>query len=204
MMEHLKQIILQIIYHNSRLVNIKHASWSWLYVGHLWNWQLTQYLTNISTNVKKKWPEFLRWFFGVSFIFSVSIHLTYRFMLPIDWIMLNAWNWIVCTIWISAKLYLILTSVLRLKDFVVNELWRTADSNGWRASSAPRTYWPRKFLSVYSQKLLVWPYAILDDGKMKFWMWSLYSQPHQLNLRVMGTCVSGAMVVWPNNALQYG
>ncbi|RCV40185.1 hypothetical protein SETIT_9G032000v2, partial [Setaria italica] len=26
-------------------------------------------------------------------------------------------------------------------DYVVNELWRTADSNGWRASSAPRTYW---------------------------------------------------------------
>ncbi|GJM95925.1 hypothetical protein PR202_ga12720 [Eleusine coracana subsp. coracana] len=32
--------------------------------------------------------------------------------------------------------------MLLLKDFVVNELWRTADSNGWRASSAPRTYWP--------------------------------------------------------------
>ncbi|WVZ54251.1 hypothetical protein U9M48_005076 [Paspalum notatum var. saurae] len=39
------------------------------------------------------------------------------------------------------KLYLVLTSVL-LKDVVSNELWRTVDSNGWRASSAPRIYWP--------------------------------------------------------------
>uniref|UniRef100_A0A0E0BJ27 O-fucosyltransferase family protein n=1 Tax=Oryza glumipatula TaxID=40148 RepID=A0A0E0BJ27_9ORYZ len=37
---------------------------------------------------------------------------------------------------------LTLTSVLLLKDVDVNKLWRTADSNGWRASSAPRTYWP--------------------------------------------------------------
>ncbi|XP_039776871.1 O-fucosyltransferase 1-like isoform X2 [Panicum virgatum] len=28
------------------------------------------------------------------------------------------------------------------KDVDVNKLWRTAHSNGWRASSAPRTYWP--------------------------------------------------------------
>ncbi|XP_066167834.1 O-fucosyltransferase 1-like, partial [Oryza sativa Japonica Group] len=43
---------------------------------------------------------------------------------------------------ISAKSYLLLTSVLLFKDVDVNKLWRTAYSNGWRASSAPRTYWP--------------------------------------------------------------
>jgi len=32
--------------------------------------------------------------------------------------------------------------MLLLKDVDVNKLWRTAHSNGWRASSAPRTYWP--------------------------------------------------------------
>jgi hypothetical protein len=59
----------------------------------------------------------------------------------------------------SIKLYLVLISVLLLKDVVANELWRTVDSNGWRASSAPRICWPRKFIQSY---------AILSDGKMKF------------------------------------
>lgn len=75
----------------------------------------------------------------------------------------------------------------------MNKLWTTAGSNGWRASSAPRTYWPRKFLSVSSQKLLVLSYAIQGDGKMNSEMRSLCLQPHHLNLRAMGTCVSGAM-----------
>ncbi|AQK49875.1 root hair specific 17 [Zea mays] len=46
------------------------------------------------------------------------------------------------TTWIFYQLFFVLTSLLLLKDVDVNKLWRTADSNGWRASSAPRTYWP--------------------------------------------------------------
>jgi hypothetical protein len=56
--------------------------------------------------------------------------------------------------------FLVLTSMLPLKDVDVNKLWRTADSNGWRASSAPRTYWPRKLLLLPLQKLLVQLHAI--------------------------------------------
>ena len=67
--------------------------------------------------------------------------------------------YIKCLFEFSIKLYLVLTSVLPLKDVVVNELWRIVDSNGWRASSVPRIYWPRKLLQSY---------AILSNGKMKF------------------------------------
>ncbi|AQK88771.1 root hair specific 17 isoform X1 [Zea mays] len=35
-----------------------------------------------------------------------------------------------------------LLSTYRVQDVVANELWRTVDSNGWRASSAPRICWP--------------------------------------------------------------
>ncbi|CAN6327211.1 unnamed protein product [Urochloa humidicola] len=45
------------------------------------------------------------------------------------------------TIWLWSSSFVGLLGTYRVQDFVVNELWRTADSNGWRASSAPRTYW---------------------------------------------------------------
>eukprot|EP00267_Zea_mays_P027105 XP_008655729.1 O-fucosyltransferase 1 [Zea mays] len=35
-----------------------------------------------------------------------------------------------------------LLSTYRVQDVVANELWRTVDANGWRASSAPHIYWP--------------------------------------------------------------
>ncbi|KAK3149947.1 hypothetical protein QOZ80_3AG0225180 [Eleusine coracana subsp. coracana] len=46
------------------------------------------------------------------------------------------------TIWLWSPSSIVHLGTYRVQDFVVNELWRTADSNGWRASSAPRTYWP--------------------------------------------------------------
>ncbi|CAL4957439.1 unnamed protein product [Urochloa decumbens] len=51
------------------------------------------------------------------------------------------------TIWLLLLLprprrHLLQGSVLQIKDVDVNKLWRSAYSNGWRASSAPRTYWP--------------------------------------------------------------
>jgi hypothetical protein len=55
-----------------------------------------------------------------------------------------------CVFEFSVKCFLILISVLLLKDVDVNKLWSTADSKGWRASSAPRSYWPRTFVSVIS------------------------------------------------------
>ncbi|XP_047092142.1 O-fucosyltransferase 1-like [Lolium rigidum] len=45
------------------------------------------------------------------------------------------------TIWLWSSSSIVLLGTYRVQDFVVNDLWRTADSNGWRASSAPRTYW---------------------------------------------------------------
>jgi hypothetical protein len=53
--------------------------------------------------------------------------------------------------------------VLLLKDVDVNKLWRTADSNGWRASSAPRTYWPRMFVSVTSLEVISDVYSGSDE-----------------------------------------
>nr|TKV90467.1 hypothetical protein SEVIR_9G031100v2 [Setaria viridis] len=58
-----------------------------------------------------------------------------------------AWLWIAVavlvtgTIWLWSSSFVGLLGTYRVQDYVVNELWRTADSNGWRASSAPRTYW---------------------------------------------------------------
>ncbi|KAK3120057.1 hypothetical protein QOZ80_9AG0680790 [Eleusine coracana subsp. coracana] len=49
------------------------------------------------------------------------------------------------TIWLCSSSSLGLsrgTSYYRVQDVDVNKLWRTADSNGWRASSAPRSFWP--------------------------------------------------------------
>ncbi|CAM0953077.1 unnamed protein product [Alopecurus aequalis] len=46
------------------------------------------------------------------------------------------------TIWLCSSFSAVLLRTHRVQDFAVSELWRTADSNGWRASSAPRTYWP--------------------------------------------------------------
>ncbi|XP_020151739.1 O-fucosyltransferase 1 isoform X2 [Aegilops tauschii subsp. strangulata] len=46
------------------------------------------------------------------------------------------------TIWLWSSSSVVLFGTHRVQDFVVDELWKTADSNGWRASSAPRTYWP--------------------------------------------------------------
>ncbi|PUZ44770.1 hypothetical protein GQ55_8G147400 [Panicum hallii var. hallii] len=47
------------------------------------------------------------------------------------------------TIWLfSSSSVGLLGASYRVQDVDVNKLWRTADSNGWRASSAPRTYWP--------------------------------------------------------------
>ncbi|VAH44144.1 unnamed protein product [Triticum turgidum subsp. durum] len=46
------------------------------------------------------------------------------------------------TIWLWSSSSVVLFGTHRVQDFVVDQLWRTADSNGWRASSAPRTYWP--------------------------------------------------------------
>ncbi|XP_062197860.1 O-fucosyltransferase 1-like isoform X2 [Phragmites australis] len=47
------------------------------------------------------------------------------------------------TIWLCSSSSLGLTRAsYRVQDVDVNKLWRTADSNGWRASSAPRSYWP--------------------------------------------------------------
>ncbi|VAI05181.1 unnamed protein product [Triticum turgidum subsp. durum] len=49
---------------------------------------------------------------------------------------------VTCTIWLwSSSTDLTLTSY-KAQDVDVNKLWRTANSNGWRASSAPRSYWP--------------------------------------------------------------
>ncbi|KAM3312746.1 hypothetical protein ACQJBY_032518 [Aegilops geniculata] len=49
---------------------------------------------------------------------------------------------VTCTIWLwSSSTDLTLTSY-KAQDVHVNKLWRTANSNGWRASSAPRSYWP--------------------------------------------------------------
>ncbi|VAH58383.1 unnamed protein product [Triticum turgidum subsp. durum] len=49
---------------------------------------------------------------------------------------------VIGTIWLWSSSSVVLFGTHRVQDFVVDELWRTADSNGWRASSAPRTYWP--------------------------------------------------------------
>ncbi|XP_062182536.1 O-fucosyltransferase 1-like [Phragmites australis] len=50
---------------------------------------------------------------------------------------------VVGTIWLCSSSSLGLTRAsYRVQDVDVNKLWRTADSNGWRASSAPRFYWP--------------------------------------------------------------
>nr|CAB3489787.1 unnamed protein product [Digitaria exilis] len=50
---------------------------------------------------------------------------------------------VVGTIWLcSSSSVGLLGASYRVRDVDVNKLWRTADSNGWRASSAPRTYWP--------------------------------------------------------------
>ncbi|KAL5203768.1 hypothetical protein ABZP36_008639 [Zizania latifolia] len=47
------------------------------------------------------------------------------------------------TVWLCSSTGLGLTrSSYGVQDVDVNKMWRTADSNGWRASSAPRTYWP--------------------------------------------------------------
>ncbi|XP_037465239.1 rhamnogalacturonan I rhamnosyltransferase 1-like isoform X3 [Triticum dicoccoides] len=46
------------------------------------------------------------------------------------------------TIWLWSSSSVVLFGTHKVQDFVVDELWRTVDSNGWRASSAPRTYWP--------------------------------------------------------------
>ena len=121
------------------------------------------------------------------------LYFQFQFIRPIDWVMLNVWNWIVCTmlIWIFTKLYLIVTSVLLLKAFVVNELWRTADSNGWRASSAPHTYCLILCHSVWWQNII----CKCDLSTCK---------PHQKNLRAMCICVSGAMATWPNKATTAG
>ncbi|KAF7101679.1 hypothetical protein CFC21_102941 [Triticum aestivum] len=46
------------------------------------------------------------------------------------------------TIWLLSSSSVVLFGTHRVQDFVVDELWRTADSNRWRASFAPHTYWP--------------------------------------------------------------
>ncbi|CAN6336755.1 unnamed protein product [Urochloa humidicola] len=45
------------------------------------------------------------------------------------------------TIWLWSSSSVGLLGTYRVQDFVVNEFWKTAYSNGWRASSAPHTYW---------------------------------------------------------------
>ncbi|KAL6875750.1 hypothetical protein ACP4OV_013263 [Aristida adscensionis] len=42
----------------------------------------------------------------------------------------------------SSSLSLLTRGSYRVQDVDVNKLWSTANSNGWRASSAPRSYWP--------------------------------------------------------------
>jgi hypothetical protein len=103
----------------------------------------------IRNNVKKKCPKFLRQNFGASLVFSISNHLTCR-LSSAKCLELNIYTML---LWVFTKLYLILTSVLPLKDFVVKELRRTADSYGWRASSAPRTYWGLVILSLYPPRI---------------------------------------------------
>ena len=115
------------------------------------------YTQQTGNNVKDKWPNF-----HTLEIFGAPLPFQFRFIWRIGWALLNAWNWTVVlklnvyslVTWIFYQLFLVLTSVLLLKDVDVNKLWRTADSNGWRASSAPRTYWPRKFLTVSQRQLL--------------------------------------------------
>uniref|UniRef100_A0ACD5X236 Uncharacterized protein n=1 Tax=Avena sativa TaxID=4498 RepID=A0ACD5X236_AVESA len=47
-----------------------------------------------------------------------------------------------CTIWLWSSSAGHTFASYKAQDVDVSKLWRTADSNGWRASSAPRSYWP--------------------------------------------------------------
>ncbi|XP_048570598.1 O-fucosyltransferase 1-like isoform X1 [Triticum urartu] len=49
---------------------------------------------------------------------------------------------VTCTIWLWSSSADLTLASYKAQDVDVNKLWRTANSNGWRASSAPRSYWP--------------------------------------------------------------
>lgn len=58
----------------------------------------------------------------------------------------NVIVWKFCSPIISCFSLILFYSLLLLKSFksvAVTKLWKPADSGGWRASSAPRSYWPR-------------------------------------------------------------
>uniref|UniRef100_A0A0E0AA39 O-fucosyltransferase family protein n=1 Tax=Oryza glumipatula TaxID=40148 RepID=A0A0E0AA39_9ORYZ len=52
--------------------------------------------------------------------------------------------WVAVAVLVAGTIWLFSSSLglVGIQDVDVNKLWRAAYSNGWRASSAPRTYWP--------------------------------------------------------------
>ncbi|CAM0957323.1 unnamed protein product [Alopecurus aequalis] len=49
---------------------------------------------------------------------------------------------VACTIWLLSSSAGLTLASDKAQDVDVKKLWRTVESKGWRASSAPRSYWP--------------------------------------------------------------
>lgn len=51
---------------------------------------------------------------------------------------------------------LTLNSLTMYLQINLDDLWRSADSGGWRPSSAPRSDWPRMSFLFFSMNIVLW------------------------------------------------
>ena len=73
----------------------------------------------------------------------------------------------------------------------MNKLWTTAGSNGWRASSAPRSYWPCMFVHAIFVYIIVHTNRIMSKWMICCVMSQFIAPPAETNGYLRGRCNGG-------------
>jgi hypothetical protein len=140
------------------------------------------------------------------------LYFQLQFIWPIDRVMVNVWNWIVYAtlIWFFLPNYILYwhqcyySRILLKMSCGELQIQMVGEHLLHHAPIGLVTF------SLYTLKTrsycsTLMPFCVMAkwNSEMLSLSLSLYLQPHQLNLRAVGTCVFGAMVAWRNNAVQY-